>query len=124
MQPKNALIIDGFGALTSAVFLFSLSVFHTYTGLPEHTLRILSVLALAFAIFSFSSYLWSENHRTSLIVIGILNALYCILTGLLVFSNLESMTALGLTYFILEIVVLILLVIFEFSIISASKKIR
>jgi hypothetical protein len=122
IPPKSALLIDGVGAMVSSVLLFVLSLLYTYTGLPEQVLRILSVLALAFAVFSFSSHLWSKNHRTSLSIICTLNALYCALTGFLIIRNYPEITAIGLTYFVLEIAVLVLLVIFEIRIISAHRK--
>ena len=122
IQPKNALLIDGIGATISSVLLNILSVYYSLIGMPEEVLRILAVLALAFAVFSYSSHLWSKNHLRSLSIICTLNALYCLLTGFLVIRYYPVITVIGLTYFVLEIAVIVLLVMFEIKIISAHRK--
>jgi len=123
INPKNLFLIDGFGALLSA---FSLGIvlvkFEEIVGMPQRVLYILALMACIFAVYSFSCYLRvNKNWRPFLKAIAFANLLYCCLTIGLVLYFYQSLTALGILYFVLEIIVILLLVSIELKMASSAK---
>ncbi len=58
INPKRLFLIDGFGASISAFILFSiLRPFNEYLGMPKSILTILSIIALAFCVYSISCFI-------------------------------------------------------------------
>lgn len=117
MNPKikKVFLIDGIGALLSAVLLgFVLTSFEDVFGMPRNVLFGLSSIAAVFSIYSFSCYFFNfKNLQLKLKLITSANVLYCFLTAYLVFHFYDNLTTLGLLYFILEIIVIFTLVVFE-----------
>lgn len=115
IKPKTIFLIDGIGAFLTAFFLFVvLKNYNAYFGLPKTTLNYLSIIALLFSIYSLSCfYLVNKNWHTFLKVISIANLLYCCLTIYLVMYYYTQITAIGLTYFILEISIILILAFVE-----------
>jgi len=114
-NPKQLFLFDSLGALLTA---FSLGVvlprFESTFGMPRPVLYVLSLVACGFAVYSFCSYLFAgKNWRPFLKIIAIVNLLYCCATFVLVFYFWEKLTALGVGYFLLEIVVIVALVVVE-----------
>ena len=107
-NPKKIFLIDSIGAFLSAALLFAiLSFFVEEFGLPKMILYLLFSIACIFSIYSiFCYYLFEKQWRTYLWTVLIANILYCILTivFLVIFRN--SITLLGLIYFILEIIMI------------------
>lgn len=119
-NPKTIFIVDGFGALLTAFLLFGvLRPFDVLFGMPKDILVLLSLIALAFAIYSFSCYFFLKaNWKPFLIVISIANFLYCCLTLGLVYYLYSELTGLGVAYFLVEVVVLMALVMLEWRLIK------
>ena len=121
LNPKRLFLIDGFGAFVTAFFMFAiLRTFNEYFGMPKLTLDFLSIIALAFSVYSFCCFfLVSNNWHPFLRTISIANILYCCLTLGLVIYYYPLLTILGVTYFLIEIIIVVVLVFLE---ISALKK--
>ena len=121
LNPKRLFLIDGFGAFVTAFFMFAiLRTFNEYFGMPKMTLDFLSIISLAFSVYSFCCFfLVSNNWHPFLRTISIANILYCCLTLGLVIYYYPLLTILGVTYFLIEIIIVVVLVFLE---ISALKK--
>lgn len=122
-NPRTIFLIDGLGALVSA---FSLGVvlvqLEQYIGMPVRTLYLLAAIPVVFIIYSLSCSFWiMENWRPFLKAIAVANLLYCFVSVACIFLHLPLLTSLGLTYFLLEIVVLIVLVSIEFKIANTAQ---
>ena len=112
LSHKQLFLIDGIGALISALFLGVILVqLESYIGMPVQVLELLALLALVFAVYSFSCHLASpKKWRFFLKLIALINSSYCLLTLLLVIWNYHSLTRLGFTYFAAEMLVILILV--------------
>lgn len=117
-NPRKLFLIDGFGAVISAVSLGVILVkLETFFGMPPKQLYILSGAAFIFAMYSFFCYFrFPMNWRPFLKVIAISNLIYCSVTIGLVVYLFQTLTTLGLIYFILELVIIIFLVRIELKV--------
>ncbi len=114
-HPKKLFLLDGFGALLSAFLLGVLLVkLESTIGMPPNILYKLAIIAGILSIYSFLNY-WIDNRnwRPYLKGIAIANLVYCCITLGLVMDCYEKLTALGVFYFILEIVIIISLATIE-----------
>lgn len=118
---KRLFLIDGFGALVSALFLGVILVgLGAKIGMPKNVLYLLAVLPIFFAIYSFSCYFFLKAQSGPFLKgIAILNLLYSFLTIGLLFLYDHNLTFLGWTYFVVELMVLAVLIFLEFK---ASSK--
>ena len=114
-KPKVVFLLDGIGALLSALFIFIIrTYFENQIGLPTRILSFLIFMAVLLSIFSFSCFLFQiKNLKRSLKIISKANILYSILTIITLFSYRQSITKLGLLYFILEIFIIFIIVKME-----------
>jgi hypothetical protein len=114
-NPGRIFILDGCGAIVSGTCLgIIIPMFQDSFGMPLQILHILALIALVFAIYSFTCYFLSgKNWKLFLRIIMTANALYCLLTAGLVIYYFPVLTLLGLTYFVLEIIVICLVIWFE-----------
>jgi len=114
-NPGTLFLLDGFGAaLTTFSLFFVLRHYYDYFGMPVNILTYLSVIGFIYCAYSTSCYLllkdcWTPYLRT----IGIANFLYCILTMTLLYTYYNGLTRIGLTYFLAEILIIVLLVYIE-----------
>jgi hypothetical protein len=111
----NIFLVDGLGALTSAVMLgVVLPLFEKLIGMPNAILYALALIALCFAAYSLSCY-FIIKPRAGRWLKGIVlaNFLYCLVTALLVAYFFEEMTTLGIGYFLVEIIIILSLAIYE-----------
>lgn len=106
--------MDAVGAFLSASFLMAMVRFNAYVGMPPKALAVLSAIAVSFCIYStLCFFLVKTRPKPFLRIIITANALYgCLTTGLL-FVHYAQLTALGLTYFVLEIIVISIIVFIE-----------
>ena len=113
-KPKNIFLIDGIGALLTALLLFfMLRNFNTFFGLSKSVLKDLSLLALVFSFYSISCYLLVNNNWKSFLkIICTANILYCLLTIGILFYHYDNITILGIAYFLGEIAIITGLVFF------------
>ncbi|MCU0354877.1 MAG: hypothetical protein MUD08_14245 [Cytophagales bacterium] len=119
-NPKGVFLTDGAGALLTAFLLgVVLASFENTFGMPRNVLYFLSVLGCVYAAYSICCCLLvTDNWRFYLKIIAIANLLYCCLTAALVVFFYKHITIWGLTYFLSEIAVIIVLVRVEFMLIS------
>jgi hypothetical protein len=124
LKPKIIFLIDGIGAFLTAFFLFFvLRNYNAYFGLPKTTLSYLSIIAILFSIYSISCfYFVNKKWHAFLKVISIANVLYCCLTTYLIIYYYKQITLLGLTYFILEISIILILAFVEIFILTSHNK--
>jgi hypothetical protein len=122
-NPKTIFLIDGFGALLTAIILLAILMpFQDFFGMPKDILTFLSLIALAFAIYSFCCYFFLiGNWKPFLFGISIANFLYCCLTLGLVYFFYSELTVLGVGYFLAEVVVVMGLVLVEWKLIVNSE---
>jgi uncharacterized membrane protein YfcA len=122
-NPKQLFLIDSLGAVLSAFLLgIVLTSFETIFGMPHKVLYGLAALACLFAIYSFWNHArFKKNWRPYLRGIAIVNLLYCGLTAALVIYFHQELTKWGLTYFLLEMLVILVLVIVEFKTIARKN---
>ncbi|MEZ5047436.1 MAG: hypothetical protein R2831_10645 [Chitinophagaceae bacterium] len=114
---KKIFLIDSLGALISAIMLLAISQFERHFGISENLALILIPLPITFSVFSFLSYKFGKkNWKLLLNIIALVNLLYCCLTFYLTLTNLATLKHLGITYFFVEIFIIILLAIFELKI--------
>jgi hypothetical protein len=115
VSPKNLFLMDSMGALLTALMLgFVLTSFENVFGVPTRILYILSVLAFSYSVYSFVCYLKvKEKWRPFLKGIAVANLMYCFLTiGLVIYLR-SALTQLGITYFLLEVMIILGLVVIE-----------
>ena len=114
-KPRNIFLLDGFGALLTAVLLFFvLRNFNAFFGLSKTILEYLSLLALTFSIYSILCYfLIKNNWKSFLKTICIANILYCILTFGIVVYHCKSISIFGMAYFLGEIIIISGLILLE-----------
>lgn len=114
-KPKTLFLVDSLGALVTVFFLFTiLRPFHKYFGMPQITLTYLSLIAAIFCLYSITCFLLlKHNWQPFLRTISIANLLYCSLTIGLVIYYYYSLTLLGITYFLVEIILVCGLVFVE-----------
>ena len=115
MQPKKLFLVDSLGALLSAILLgFILARFEPTFGMPQKVVHVLAVIPCIFSLYSFFCFFIKiGNWKPYMKIIAIANLLYCCLTfGLMVYYY-QQLTVLGLIYFILEIIVVVILAFIE-----------
>ncbi len=119
LKPKTLFLIDGLGAFITASILFVFSrIFYKYIGIPPITLTYLSLIAAIFCLFSLACFFWVDNFQPFLTTISAANLLYCCLTIGLVYWYYESISKLGISYFLAEIIVICAIVFIEIKTIN------
>ena len=110
LPTKQLFLIDGSGALTSTVFLgIVLPQYQQLVGMPLKVLYLLALLAMLFAVYSFTCYVVQANKKF-LKAIAVINMGYCLLTAVLMIRYLNALTMLGLAYFVIELLIIVALV--------------
>ncbi len=114
-KPKALFLVDSLGAFVSASLLFViLRKFNEYIGMPPIALIYLSIIAVTFSLYSIICFfLFTDNWKPFLSIISFANVLYCCLTMGLVIYYYQSLTVLGIAYFIAEIIIITGLVFVE-----------
>ncbi len=106
--------MDSVGACLSGVSLAIPYLYVELFGMPRETLIIFFIIAMIYASYSMIVYLInSMNWKFYLRIIGIFNIAYCTFTLYHVFINSNSISLLGFLYFFIEIVIVLVLSIFE-----------
>lgn len=122
-RPRLLFLLDGLGAAaTTIALLFVLRPFEQYIGMPIEILTKLSVLGFVFCVYSIGCYFFlKRNWSPFLSIIACCNLLYCVATITLLYLNYSSLTRLGMSYFLVEIVIIGLIVYIEFRVANALK---
>jgi len=111
IQPKRLFIIDGIGALISAISLgYIMIVFNSIFGLPKNVLYLLATIPLFFLVFDMFAYYWgNEKIGWYLKIIVFLNVGYCILSLGLLSYHFSVLTKWAMIYFVVEICIVLAL---------------
>ncbi|WP_343707093.1 hypothetical protein [Flavobacterium sp.] len=112
---KNIFLLDAFGALLTTILLFFLlKNFNDFFGLSKDIFEKLSIIAFTFFVYSISCYfLIMQNWKSFLKIICGANILYCVLTLAIIIHYYQSISILGIVYFLAEIIVIGLLASLE-----------
>ena len=114
-NPYTLFLIDGIGAVVSAFMLgIILPKLEHFIGMPAEILHYLAIAAALFAVYSLTCYMVRPARWTIFLrIIGMLNLTYCAVSIALVFYYFPQLTMLGLTYFIVEKIILFSLAMIE-----------
>ncbi|MBK6621861.1 MAG: hypothetical protein IPG32_13700 [Saprospirales bacterium] len=114
-KPKILFLVDSIGALLTALLLSTvLRTFDEYFGMPQTILAYLSIIPVIFCLYSISCFfLLTDTWKPFLRAISIANLIYCCLTMGLVIYYFQSLTILGVTYFVVEVAIVCALVFIE-----------
>jgi hypothetical protein len=109
---KNIFLIDGMGAVLTALLLSQLLArLVPVFGMPSAILYPLAAIAACFAIYSLLCHLLvKKNWKPFLRGIAVANTLYCLTTLGWVIYLWNSLTWLGIAYFLGEILIVMTLV--------------
>lgn len=123
-KPQLLFLIDSLGALLTTVSLFVVGLyFNEYVGLPQTTFTYLSLIAFSFCIYSATCFFFLKDNWVPFIwAISIANFLYCILTALIVLTNLSTLPIIGITYFLIEIIIVCTVVYVELKVAKVIHK--
>jgi hypothetical protein len=121
---RGVLRLDGAGALLTAFLLGVVLVrFEPWFGMPRAVLWSLATIALGFASWSWvHAFRRRSDPRRALRVIAVANLLYCGLSAALVLVFLARLTALGVAWFVGEIVVVATLGLAELRMARPSRR--
>jgi len=123
-KPSLLFLIDGVGALLSAILLVAMVLpLQGWFGMPPYIVRYLAIPAFALAGYSLICYLIKpSNHRPYLVFIAVANIIYCIITSIMLLRYSGSITPLGIAYFLGEISIVITIASLELLAAKTSNK--
>lgn len=123
-KPKTLFLVDGLGAMITSFFLLVILInFNKYFGMPKTALSYLSTIAAFLCIYSTICFFFlKDNWNFHIRIISIANLLYCFLTIGFIIFNFATLTIIGTTYFLVEIIVIGGLVYIKFHVAIATKK--
>ena len=121
-NPKKLFLIDGLGAVISSFFLgFVLVKLENVFGIPSTTLYFLATMPVFFAIYDLYCYRKKNKDLVKpLKGIAIINLLYCCISIGFAFYHFETITIVGWSYLLMEILIIIIIAIIEYK---AAKRI-
>ena len=104
VDPRPVFVIDGVGAVTSAVLLGLVLPFGAEKlGTTREALWTLAVFPLIYAAIDVACVVVGRSRsRTSLVVIAVLNAAYPLITASVLGRDGVALSALGAVYFVVE----------------------
>jgi hypothetical protein len=118
MNPKHLFLMDGIGALVSVFLLGVVLVrFSELVGLDEGTLLLLASFPCIFAGYDFLCFFFvSESYSRFIIIIVVANSLYCLLSIGLAFYHSSTLTLIGWSYILVEVLVILTLSFVEYKV--------
>lgn len=114
-NPRQVFLLDGFGALLSALLLiFLIAPFYNVFGVPHPLAIQLAIPVVGFCVYSLLCYLLHlRNWKPYLFLIAFANFAYCCFTAGIMIKYFRSMELLGFLYFSAEILIILFLVRIE-----------
>ncbi len=118
LVPRRIFLLDGFGALVSAVLLGIVLVhFQPLIGMPTSILYPLAGVAGGFCLHSLGCVFYPPtNWRRSLLTVAGANLTYCLITLGLIISYSHQLRPLGWVYFLAEIAIVVPLSALEIAV--------
>lgn len=126
MKKINIFFLDSLGALISALTLGVIfPTINCLIGMPVGALYSLALCALAFSIYSLPCYHYGKTKDAKwLFTLALLNTLYCFISISLIIYHYNSLTTLGLSYFISEKIAIFILIYLECKEVSKLNALR
>lgn len=123
-NPKSVFLLDGIGAALSIFFLFVILRNHSeYFGMPKGVYNYLSAIAACICIYSAFCYLYIKQYFTVFILaLSLFNLLYSIFTIIFLIIHSSQITNLGITYFIIELALIVSFIYIEMKVSTTIKK--
>ncbi|MDY7396672.1 hypothetical protein UMM65_15590 [Aureibaculum sp. 2210JD6-5] len=117
-NPKKLFLIDGLGAILSAFLLGVVLVkWKIYFGFPTSTLYFLASFPIIFALYDFYCYLKGNDVQGQFLKgIGVMNLFYCCISIGFAFNHYRTITNLGWTYILIEVLIVASLAILELKV--------
>ncbi len=114
-NPRKLFLLDSAGAFLDALLLGGLlASFPHFFGMPLEVLYVLATMALLYGVYSLGcAYFIPRLWRRWLLVVVVANVLHGLLTIGLVVYHFQRLTALGLVFFVLEVLTLGVVVFLE-----------
>lgn len=114
---KKLFLIDSLGATLTALLLgVLLPNVREYIGMPSKVLYVLAAQAFLYAVYSMLMYLSSiKKWQPYMKGIAIANAFYCVITISLMSYFHPQLTALGIAYFLVEVIIIMSLSVLEWK---------
>jgi hypothetical protein len=111
-------MVDAVGALLTAFFMFFvLRSFPQYVGMPDRVLAALAAIGACFSLYSAACFLLvKRNWKPFLRVMCCANALYVLLSLILLATYFPQIKTAGKAYFVMELCVISALVYIEFRV--------
>jgi len=115
LKPRTLILIDIAGAfLTCLVILGLFATNILATGMPILVLIGLGIAAAILGSFGVYRFATSSDVLSTLGILAFLNIDFCILSGVLWWNYFEELTLLGRLYFPAEILIIVVLALWEF----------
>lgn len=114
-NPRNLFLLDGIGALVSALSLgFILPYFPNFFQIPQFISYPLSIFASFLSIYSLTNFFINPKQMNAFLkIISILNLVYCVISlGLMLFYW-NELGKWGISYMIMEKGIVIPLALWE-----------
>ena len=119
--PKKIFLIDGAGALLTALTLiFAPVLLPGIFGLPQAQTMLLGRIAVCIAVYSLYNYVRFNPTRWKLLlrIIALANLAYCLLSLVVLIYFYKQVTVIGWIYFTGEIAIIISLFLWEMNILN------
>ncbi len=112
LNVRKLFFLDGTGALITAGMLgLVLPQLEEYVGMPTKVLTPLAIIVVFYALYSFTCCTMIKKGGYGFLkAIAIANSLYCVVTLVLVIQLWNTLTTLGIFYFLGEIAIIVVLV--------------
>ncbi len=117
-NPKKLLLVDAWGAgITVLLLAVIIEPFQEHFGMPMLVLRLFSIIACVYTVYSLMShYFGNQKHTLLLKIIAFANTFYGCLIAFFVVRYFEKLTPLGMIYFAGEIILIMGLVVLELQV--------
>ena len=120
-NPKSLFLMDGIGAAISFIILrFVLPKFQELIGMPTTILLNLSLFACVLLAYSAYCFFDVKNNLPNFLLgLAIANCSYCLISFYFIITYFSELTWIGISYFILEKIIVLTLIYIEFK--TANK---
>ncbi|MFV8259220.1 hypothetical protein ACNQKP_15540 [Bdellovibrio bacteriovorus] len=120
LNAQNVFLMDAMGALLSLTLTAGvLPLLSTWTGLQPNILYFLATFPFVYCVYSFVCYKLRNRKPWMLLTILFANALYVLVSGA-VMMTVPGITAWGYSFLLAEILVLLAVILIEWSVYRSS----
>ena len=115
MNEQNIFLLDGIGAFVSTLLVGGvLPLLDDWIGMPTPVLQRLAILSFLYCLYDFCCFRWANKQQT-IWLCGVIcaNLLHSILTLAYMLQYASQLKTLGIIYFVIEILIVLVLVFYE-----------